>query len=202
VTADQLASSRDPDGVRRMSRVTRLRRPLAVLGVLGVVAAGTVLGPDLVSTRGSDAPAARPTRLRTDPLVPPATHAAALSWPTRGDLAGDQTFAAAALARVRTERRQTQHLIFAGTLPDGSRLALVAMDRGGPQETSRATADLKAVLARPGADIRSGSVRPVGPLNDLSPARWAGAATDGHVYAVVTGAASSALVDLGRPTDP
>jgi hypothetical protein len=135
-------------------------------------------------------------------LAPQRTHAAALSWPTRGDLAADQTFAAGALARVRTERRQTQHLVYAGTLPDGSRLALVVMDRGGPQETSRVTADLKAVVARPGADIRSGSVRPVGSLTGLVLAGWAGAATDGHVYAVVTGAAGSELVDLGRGTGP
>jgi hypothetical protein len=173
-----------------------------VLGVLGVVAVVAVVGPDLVSSRGSAAPVDRPAPPRTESLVPPTTHAAALSWPTRGDLAADQTFAAAALARVRTERRQTQHLVYAGTLPEGSTLALVVMDRGGPQETSRVTADLKAVVSRPGADIRFGSVRPAGSLTGLPLAGWAGVATDGHVYAVVTGAVGSELVDLGRGTGP
>lgn len=153
------------------------RRLWWALGMLVAAAALVVVRPDL------SLHATRPDQVdRPSPTPSPhGSYLAVVTWDTRGDLAHDRGFIEEAVRRVRQERPEVARVLYAGRLPDGSRLVLAGsdVDRG-----VVATA-VHAMLVAPGTDIAAAPVTEVTTLTDPEEVlTWAGRGVDGHVYAV------------------
>jgi hypothetical protein len=147
--------------------------------VAGLLVAGLTLAvvrPDLsLHAPGPGEAHPRPT------TVPSGSDLAGITWDARGDLTGDREFVDAAVRRVREERPRVARVLFAGSLPDGSRLLLAGSDVG---RGMVATA-VHALLVPPGGAVESAVVREATTLTDPQEVlTWAGRASDGHVYAV------------------
>ena len=114
----------------------------------------------------------------------PSTHGPYLvgvTWETRGDLARDRGFVAAAVARIRRERPDVARVFFAGYLPDGRRLVLAGSDVG---RGVVATA-VHALVVAPGAAVEQAPVSEVSALtNPADVLAWAGRGPTGEVSVV------------------
>lgn len=154
-----------------------------------------------------------------------------VAWETRGDLARDRDFVAAALARMREERPGISRVYFAGRLSDGSRLVLAGTDvNRGVVATSVHALQVLDGVPLAGAQVVEATAL-VDPQQVLA---WAARGADGRVRAVVltrpgqpvhleisrrvdfdpaTGTArrrweqaavadGAAMADLGQDTDP
>jgi hypothetical protein len=231
---DELTSERDRRAARVQTRSLWLRRGLAGAVLLVV---GAVVGPSLLS--GGDEP--RPPRPKPttspEPTAQPTPSEqpfSALNWTVRGDLSGDTGFVAAALAAAQAGNPAAEKVMYAATLPDGSRIALVGS--GDHESTGLAFrgADVQALHVPPGAEPAAGQLSFGGQISGPDAlAGWAGrSGSGGAVVAVllgrpvpldvrlsvaidynpdgrvvrswqpVAGRDGSAIVALGRKTDP
>ena len=172
-----------------------LANPWVVRGIgLLALAVGVVLvGPGLVSSSERPRPPdrnARPTASQrvTPTPTPTPRPAVALSWRARGDLADDRAFTAAVLERVGRDRVGASTVLLAATLPEGSRVAVVAVQ---PQELGidvGSGVELVGVHVAPDAAIGQAAVVQTGGISGADElGGWAGHGTDGHVYALVVG---------------
>ena len=231
---DELTSERDGPAPRMQSRSVWLRRGLA--GAV-LVAVGALVGPNLLS-RGDEPKPPRPeptTSPAPTPQPTPSEHPlSALNWTVRGDLAGDTAFVAAALVAAQASDPAAEKVMYAATLPDGSRIALVGA--GDHEATGLAFrgANVQALHVPAGAAPSAGLISFAGGIavpDGL--AGWAGrSGPGGAVVAVilgrpvpldvrlsvaidysadgrsdrswqpVSGRDGSAIVALGRKTDP
>ena len=174
---DELAAGNDREPDVRRARRVRIAG-VALLAVAAVTVA--LVRPDLGGLLAADRPQPSPSRSGApSPIDGPMTRVA---WDTRGELAGDRGFVAAAVARIRSQRPDVARVFFAGRLPDGSRLVLAGTDvlRG-----FVATA-VHAMVVEPGQDIASATVTELAPLTDPQQVlAWAAKGKNGHVYAVL-----------------
>ena len=109
---------------------------------------------------------------------------AAVRWPLRGDLAGDADFVAAAMHRLTRQRRGVTEPLYAGRLPDGSRL-LLAGERARPGVVMTSVSALHVPADQPaGAGIDSDVAVLTDPEQTLG---WATVGRDGRVYVLTLG---------------
>jgi hypothetical protein len=183
---DELASDRDTRlGGRSSRRMWLARMAILTAALLAVVLAG----PRLLSSGGHQAvvpppPSAAPTALGT-PTPEAVLRPSALRWKVRGDLAADTVFITAALSRARERETDAAKVLYATSLPDGGRVAVVAspsQDDGGSFEG----VSLLAVDVPAGGDPAHGRVTFAGGIaGEDDMAGWAGHSGDGRVYAVI-----------------
>jgi hypothetical protein len=201
---DELASDRVTGLGRPGRRLWTVR--LAVLAA--VVIAAVILGPKLLSSGGkrlSDQPPAPSAAATT--AVPPTPTPRAVAWPSalrwkvRGNLADDAAFVAAALTRARETQADAAKVLFAQSLPDGGRVAVVA----NPSDDSGGMFDgvsLLAVHVPAGADPQHGRVTFAGGIaTEEDMAGWAGHGSDGRVYAVVFARPAPLQVEISSVID-
>ena len=188
---DELTSER-AQAPRVPTRSAWVRRGLAGAALVAAVA---LLGPSLLSQGDKpDEPRPEPTTSPGPTSRPPPTEPAlsALRWTVRGDLAGNTEFAEAALAAVRVEDPGAEKVLYAGTLPDRSRIALVGTGTG-PEASGFAFrgATVHALHVPAGKAPSAGRVTFAGGVESADGlAGWAGRVRNGEVVAVL----------LGRPT--
>lgn len=187
---DELSSG--PDGPRggRFSRSPWLARGV---GLLALAVGAVVLGPGLVSSSQrsprADGRGPGPTATASAPTPSPSRRpGVATVWRVRGNLAADRSFAQAAMARVGRERPGAGKVLYAATLPDGGRVAVLAVR---PQDLGidvGSALEVMSLHVPPRVPVEDGDVTQSGGIaspDDL--AGWAGHGTDGHVYVVVLG---------------
>jgi hypothetical protein len=110
--------------------------------------------------------------------------AAAVRWPLRGDLAHDDEFVQAAMRRLRTDRPGVSRPLFAGRLPDGSRLLLA----GNEVNPGLVVTSVSALHVAARHASTTGRVSSVAALTDPAQALgWATVGRDGDVYALAMG---------------
>ena len=180
--ADELVAGRDDE---RRGRWLRRIWPALPVGVLLGLLVSSGTGLSLHGQRDGPEPDV-PTPLST-PALPGVT------WNTRGDLAGDDAFLAAAVDRIREERPDVARIYFAGHLPDGSRLVLAGSDvaRG-----MVATA-VHALLIQPSVPVDESPVTEVTALTyNQDVLGWAGRGSTGSVSVVVLARPGPARFEL------
>ncbi len=139
-------------------------------------AALAVVRPDL-ALHGSPTVRPAPTSSASRPAGP-----TTVAWDIRGDLAGSRGFVSDAVRRIRRESTRVGRILWAGQLPDGTRLALGGTDVAG----GAAATTVHAMLAAPGTVVDDGSVTQVATLSDEQQVlTWVGPGTDGRTFAVV-----------------
>lgn len=185
--ADELASGGDGGAGRRTGPSWLWRGGAGT----ALVVAAALFGPGLLAS--SDDPVPSPNRapslppLRPETIEPPTPRPAApLDWSVRGDLAEDTPFLAAALARVKQQEVAAAKVLYAATLPDGGRLALVALARSDPVSDLGRGVHMRALHVPPGRQIADAAPAAMGRLledNDLT--GWAGRGSTGRVYLAV-----------------
>jgi len=181
-------------------------------------ASSPVAGPSPSAPPGVDRSLGRADgETALDPLDP-------RGWPVRGDLAADVGFRNAVLAKARSADLPLVRLLYAGTLPDGSRLALLGVGRdvlvgsvhfprGAPPERIRFSdaADLFAASGLTGwaGHLEDHHVHAVvlaapGPMRaEVSPeVRYTSDGAAHRQWRRVTSRTGVAVIDLGRPLDP
>ncbi len=183
---DQLvggADGRAPAGRRRLGWVVAA----LVAGTVLVVArpelalhGSPVEPPGPVPTRGVD-PAPLRDGIRT------------VTWEERGDLSGDRAYVSASVRRIRQDSPNVARILFAGTLPDGSRLTLSGTD---VSDDGVATV-VHAMLAAPGIAPQDASVAEVTALtNPQQVLGWAAPGVDGRTYGVVLARPGPVLLEV------
>jgi hypothetical protein len=159
------------------------RRGTTIAAALVVAAVAVALAAPRLSLH-ADGPAAgdRPAGSATASGQPLGD--AAVRWPLRGDLASDDDFVQAAMRRLRRDRPGVSRPLFAGRLPDGSRLLLAANEvKPGLFVTSVSALHVAARHAS-----TTGTVSSVAALTDPAQALgWATVGRDGEVYALAMG---------------
>jgi hypothetical protein len=173
------------------------RRSWVVRGLMALVVVGTagVLGPRLLANPSTDAdthrppPSSSPTTVRSTTPPPTLPAESLLRWKVRGDLARDAAFLSAAAVRAK-QVKATPDLVplYAATLPDGGRVALLATRPGEVPADEFAGAPLLSVHVPAGAPVEKGSVSysgGIGGPDDI--AGWAGHGSDGRLFAVILG---------------
>ena len=185
---DELSSERE-----RPDRTTPGRRAWVWRGsaLVAVVAVAAAFGPGLVASSddaerrqppepsASSQPSASPTPTRNAP--------SALRWTVRGDLADDNGFAASALAAVQRLEPTAEKVLYAGTLPDSSRLAFVAVNdpsySGGLAFRSTGVLALHVPADAPVRRGRVSDASGISSADDMT--GWAGHVRGGSVVAVL-----------------
>lgn len=186
---DELSSGPDESGRERARRSPWLKRGL---GLLALALGALVLGPRLVSssehvpqpTGQALRPAATDFPTQTAAQPP----AVASLWRARGNLAGDRSFALAALGRIGRERPGPRKVLYAATLPDGGRVAILAVRPQNLGLDVGPAVEVMSLHVPPRVPVEAGEVTQSGGIagpDDL--AGWAGHGSDGHVYVVVLG---------------
>ncbi len=160
------------------------------LGGIAVAGSAALFVPGLLASTDDAAPGPDATSTPSLPPLPPESPRppAPLDWDTRGDLADDEAFLSASLARVRELEPPAKEVLFAGALPDGSRLAIVALARSDPVSDLGRGVHTRALFVPKGSAIRDAVPKPLGALveqEDL--VAWAGRVTDGRIHAVILG---------------
>ena len=185
---DELSSEPDGGTVPAGIGPRWVRRGLAAAVVVALAGA---FGPNLVDG-GDDPERPRPEPSASrQPLVEATSTPPPLSplvWTVRGDLAGDSGFAAAALAAAREQAPAAEKVLYAATLPDGSRLALVAVSDRPSSGSAFRGAGMQALHVPLGAAPAAGRISFAGSVaspDDL--AGWAGHGRGGEVFAVLLG---------------
>ena len=176
-----------PDRARRRPALRAAGRAVAALAAVALVLSAADVGPFDLSV---DAPLQGAPREETGPLPlavtptggpSPLTVRNGVDWEPRGDLADDEEFVAAALARVRESRPGATRLYFAGRLPDGSRLVMVGTD----VLAGMVTTAVHVLRAAPGRPVRAAPVTEGAALSDSQQyLAWAGPGAEGSVVAV------------------
>ena len=161
MTPDDVLGSKRDDDPGWLARLPRGWRAVAVVALVLAVAA--LFGPDLLSSPGAEN--AAPTsdrRESTPPARAPQPEAGPLAsdLPVRGDLAGDRAFVDAALRRVLAGHPDADRVLYAGTLPDGGRVAFVGRDRD-DAEGVRAL-DVYALTVPPGGSFEAAEISVIG----------------------------------------
>ena len=159
---DVLGSPRDDTDGGPLRRLPRPWRVAAV--VVLIVAAAAVVGPDLVASPGPENAASPGDRRESSPPVRPPqsqpSQPSAADLTVRGDLADDLVFVDAALRRVLAGHPDADRVLYAGTLPDGGRVAFVGRDRD-DAEGVRAL-DVYALTVPPGASLEAAEITVIG----------------------------------------
>ena len=176
-----------PDRARRRPALKAAGRVLAALAAVALVLSAADIGPFDLAV---DAPLRGAPREETGPLPlamtptggpSPLVVRNGVDWEPRGDLADDEKFVAAAMARVRESRPRATRLYFAGRLPDGSRLAMAGTD----VIAGMVTTAVHVLRVAPGRPVRSAPVTEGAALSDSQQyLAWAGPGADGSVVAV------------------
>lgn len=111
-----------------------------------------------------------------------------LTWSVRGNLRNDETFVSQALAQARRTHPEADSVLFAGTMPDGRRLALVALVSAVPASPVDPAAAVIAVNAPPHQSVRHASIEATNGLYTVNGiVGWAWRAGNTKVYAVLLG---------------
>lgn len=178
------------------------RRPRVgqVLGVVVLLGVAAFVGPNLLADDDRRADP-RPTETSSGPPPTP-PDPVGIDWPIRGDLADDPVFVPAALSRVRRDRPAADRVLFATTLPDGSRLALVAGAPDGPPDSAGTRALVHALTVPTDAPIYTGAVETVG--RDIHESDLVGVATrgrDSRVYAVLLAGPGPLVAQISARVD-
>jgi hypothetical protein len=201
VLDDELTSERE--------QVPRVPAPSAwvrrVLAALVVVALGALTVANLLGDGDDPEPLPlrpTPSQQPSKEITPTSQPLSALRWRVRGDLAGDTEFADAALAAVRVGDPRAEKVLYAATLPDRSRLALVATgydDSGGLGFQASGVTSLH---------VPAGSLPAAGRLsfagevtNPDALVGWAGRSRSGEVYAVLLGRPAPLAARLSSAID-
>ena len=173
---------------------------------MAVVAVAAAVGPGLVaSSDDADREPPRPTSSASQSSAPSPKLPSALQWVGRGDLAGDDGFTGAALAMAQRTEQAAEKVMYAGTLPDRSRLAFIAIDQSSPEDLEFHASGVLALHVPAGATVGRGRLTYAGGISgadDLT--GWAGRVGNGRVVAVVLGrpapldAQISGLIRYGR----
>jgi len=190
---DELWSDPERAGRGTSDRPSWVWRGLALAALVAVAA---VVGPGLIagseddgsrdgrSQRPEPSESTAPSRTRAPTVAPPS----ALRWVVRGSLAGDEEFAAAALALVQEQQEPgAEKVLYAAELPDRSRLALVAAGDQGSSEPGYVGSAMHSVHVPAGAEVTAGRVGYAGSVHsDEALVGWAGR-VNGSVLAVLLG---------------
>lgn len=158
-------------------------RPWRVAALaLATIAALAIGGPRL--SLHTDAPLANPSGNGQTGAPEVQFGVAAVRWPLRGDLAGDDTFVTTAMRRLQKQRPEVAWALYAGRLPDGSRLLL-----GGAQTKPGVVMTSVSALHVPAQSSGdAGTVSDAAVLTDPEQTLgWATRGSDGEVYAVTLG---------------
>ncbi|HTE75009.1 MAG TPA: hypothetical protein VK640_17675 [Actinomycetes bacterium] len=176
-----------PERARRRPALKAAGRVVVALAALALVLSAADVGPFDLSV---DGPLQGAPREETGPLPlavtptggpSPLTVRNGVAWEPRGDLAADEEFVAAAMARVRDSRPRATRLYFAGRLPDGSRLVMAGTD----VMAGMVTTAVHVLRVAPGGPVRSAPVTEGAALSDSQQyLAWAGPGAEGSVVAV------------------
>lgn len=195
---DELASEGEPDGRSVPPWVWR------VVAMAVVVALAGLARPSLLSSSSGRAPADPTPRPTASAAVPPLPVPVAepLRWAPRGDLVGS-SFAAAALARFRQEAPDVDRLLWAGSLGQGDRVAVVAY-KPGPAGTAVALGaeQVAALRVDAGDDATGADVTSIGEIRrprDVLGVAWRG--RDQHARLLLLGEPSSIAVQVSPFVD-
>ncbi len=155
-------------------------------GVRGLLAVAVVLlvagfaAPDLLETSGLPGLADRSSSPTSSPTPSPSAPGPARA--PRGVLARDRAFVVAATEHMSAAFDHPAQLLFAGTLPERSRVAIAAVDRSADD----GVVHVAAMVVPAGQPVRAGRASLVKVLPDEDDLLgWAGRASDGHVYTVI-----------------
>jgi hypothetical protein len=186
---DELSSARERDpSPQPGGRAAWVRRGLAALVVvaLGALTVANLLGEGDESER----PLPRPTASSqpTNEVTPTSQPLSALRWTVRGNLADDTDFTDAVLDVARQSDPGAEKVLYAATLPDRSRFALVATGYQDSGSVGFRSAGVQALHVSAGA---APSVRDLSFAGEVTNpdalVGWAGHGRDGEVYAVLLG---------------
>jgi hypothetical protein len=116
----------------------------------------------------------------------------------RGDLATNDVFVTTAMRRLTRVRPGLTRPLFAGRLPDGSRLLLAG---GGPRPAAGATS-VSALYIGAGQSIRAGTVSQAAVLDSAAQTLgWAGVGIAGDVFSIAIGAPRPLRVQVSPRVD-
>ncbi|MDQ1664429.1 MAG: hypothetical protein QOH75_460 [Actinomycetota bacterium] len=164
---------------------------------LGMVAAvGLAVGLPQLSLH-ADQPAGQPMET-SGPSAEDALGLDAFDWPLRGDLADDEAFVDGAMRRLATDVPGSGRPLFAGRLPDGSRLLLATGDVPGRIAVSTVRAVHVAARHASTTGRVSSAVALTDPAQGIG---WATVGRDGRVYAVVLGPLRPLRLELSGRVD-
>ena len=186
---DELSSTRERDtSPQAGGRSAWVRRCLAALVA---VAVGLLTVVNLLGD-GDDPerPPLRPTpsQQQSIEVTPTSQPLSALRWTVRGDLADDAEFTSAVLDVVRQEGSRAETLLYAATLPDKSRLALLGEGYGDAAGLGFQTAGVTALHVPAGSLPAAGHLSFAGEVtNPDDLVGWAGRSRSGEAYAVLLG---------------
>ena len=185
---DELSSARERDAsAQPAGRSAWVRRVLAALVVvaLGALTVANLLGDGDEPERPPMRPT--PSQQPSREIAPTSQPLSALRWTVRGDLADDTEFTGVVLDVARSRDPAAEKVLYAATLPDRSRFALVATgydDAGG----SFRSAGVTALHVPAGSAPAAGQLSFAGEVtNPDALVGWAGRSRSGEVYAVLLG---------------
>lgn len=196
--SDDLVGGRhDQGGGRgRWTKGSRARQLRVAAVALAAVVALAIGGPRL--SLHADAPLASKSSHGQTGAPEVQFGVAAVRWPLRGDLAADDSFVASAMHQLQKQRPGVAWPLYAGRLPDGSRLLLAgAQTKPGVVMTSVSAVHVPA--QRSGA---AGTVSDAAVLTDPEQTLgWATRGRDGEVYAVTLGPVRPVRLQLSPYVD-
>ena len=162
-------------------------------GLVAVVAVAAAVGPGLVANSDDAERRQRPepsasAKASASPTPTPDSPSA-LRWRARGDLADDTEFVAAALAAAQRQEPTAEKVLYAGTLPDSSRLAFVAVnDLSYSGGLAFRNTGVLALHVPAGASVQDGRLSDAGGISSADDLTgWAGHVGNGRVVAVLLG---------------
>jgi hypothetical protein len=166
---------------------------VAVLAAIGVVA---IVVPRL--SLHADSPLAHPPRSRQTDDPGLSLREPSLRWPLRGDLATNDTFVAKAMNQLAHLRPGLTRPLFAGRLPDGSRLLLAG---GGPRPALGATS-VSALYVGANQLISTAAVSQAAVLDaSAQTLGWAGVGGGGEVFSLAIGGPRPLRVQVSPRVD-
>ncbi len=129
-----------------------------------------------------------PSQQPSREITPTSQPLSALRWTVRGDLADDTDFTSAVLDVARQEGSPAEKVLYAATLPDRSRLALLGDGYGDAAGLGFQPAGVTALHVPAGSLPAAGHLSFAGEVtNPDALVGWAGRSRGGEVYAVLLG---------------
>ncbi len=200
---DELSSAHERDtSPQQGGRSALLRRGLAALVVvaLGGLTVANLLGDGDVPERAPVRPT--PSQQPTHEVTPTSQPLSALRWTVRGDLADDAEFTGAVLDVARANNPATEKVLYAATLPDRSRLALLGDGYEDAAGLGFQPAGVTAFHVPAGSSPAAGRLSFAGEVTDPdSLVGWAGRSRGGDVYVVLLGRPAPLAARLSSAID-